>query len=95
LRYKNFSWDEDKEKINIKKHGITFDEASTVFEDEDALLEADPDHSIDEDRFIILGFSNKAHLLMVCHCYREEDSIIRLISARRANSGEERRYGGE
>jgi len=94
LQDKNFTWDRDKEKSNFKKHGVTFGEASEVFEDGNALLEADPDHSIDEDRFIILGFSKKAQLLMVCHCYRDEDTVIRIISARKANPKEEKRYGG-
>lgn len=89
-----FVWDEDKEEINIKKHGITFGEASEVFEDTNALLDADPDHSLDEDRFIILRFSKKARLLMVCHCYRDNDSAIRIISARKATAREEQRYGG-
>ncbi len=63
-----FEWDENKNLINIKKHGVSFDEASTVFYDEDALVIDDPLHSVDEDRFIILGFSSHARLLVVCHC---------------------------
>ena len=63
-----FEWDKNKNLINIKKHGVSFDEASTVFYDEDALVIDDPLHSVDEDRFIILGFSSHARLLVVCHC---------------------------
>ncbi len=87
-----FGWDENKNAINIAKHGISFEEAKTVFFDENALVIADPDHSADEDRFIILGFSTSAKLLVVCHCYREDDAVIRLISARRATTHEEKNY---
>ena len=83
-----FSWDEDKETQNEKKHGITFKEASTVFEDENAILIHDEDHSNDEDRFVIIGYSKKPRLLVVCHCYRESDTVIRLISARTASKNE-------
>ncbi len=71
---------------------MSFEEASSVFYDDDAILIADPDHSEDEDRFLLLGFSDKLHLLVVCHCYRESDSIIRLISARKATAAESRQY---
>ncbi|MCR5823658.1 MAG: BrnT family toxin [Lachnospiraceae bacterium] len=87
-----FGWDDNKNAINIVKHGISFEEAKTVFYDENALVIADPDHSADEDRFIILGFSTSANLLVVCHCYREDDMVIRLISARRATTSEEKNY---
>ena len=87
-----FDWDENKNQINQKKHGITFEEASSVFYDDEALLKDDPDHSGDEERFIILGFSNKANLLVVCHCYRESDTIIRIISARKATVAENKQY---
>ena len=87
-----FDWDENKNQINQKKHGITFEEASSVFYDDEALLRDDPDHSGDEERFIILGFSNKANLLVVCHCYRESDTIIRIISARKATVAENKQY---
>lgn len=87
-----FEWDENKNAINKKKHGISFEEAKTVFYDVEALLIDDPEHSQDEDRFIILGFSNLANLLVVCHCYREEESVIRIISARKATQNEARQY---
>ena len=89
-----FVWDEEKQESNIRKHKITFLEASTVFDDEDALIRDDPDHSQEEERFIIIGFSENARLLIVCHCYRADDSIIRIISARKANRKERREYGG-
>jgi len=89
-----FVWDEEKQESNIRKHKITFLEASTVFDDEDALIRDDPDHSQEEERFIIIGFSENARLLIVCHCYRTDDSIIRIISARKANRKERREYGG-
>ncbi len=87
-----FEWDEHKNKINQAKHGISFLEAKTVFYDEEALLIDDPEHSETEERFIILGISRKANLLVVCHCYRGDDSVIRLISARRATRTETRQY---
>jgi uncharacterized DUF497 family protein len=88
-----FTWDERKDAANRKKHGVSFDEARTVFFDEHARLIADPDHSDDEDRFIILGHSELSRLLVVCHCYREGDSIIRIISARKATRHETHHYG--
>lgn len=88
----SFEWDEAKNAINIEKHGISFDEAKTVFYDENSLVEPDPDHSADEDRFIILGFSSSAKLLVVCHCYREQDAVIRIISARKATKTESSYY---
>ncbi len=88
----HFEWDENKNTINKHKHKIDFKEAQTVFEDENALVINDPEHSEQEDRFIILGFSNKANLLIVCHCYRQNDSIIRIISARKATPSESRQY---
>ncbi len=87
-----FEWDENKNRINQEKHGISFAEAQTVFYDEEALLIDDPEHSETEERFIILGISRKANLLVVCHCYRGADSVIRLISARRATRTETRQY---
>lgn len=88
-----FEWDENKNRINKQKHHISFEEAKTVFFDEEALVIDDPDHSEIEDRFIILGFSNEANLLVVCHCYRESDTVIRLISARKATKTEAAYYG--
>ena len=87
-----FEWDRGKDKQNQKKHGISFTEATEVFSDENARLIDDPDHSAEEDRFIILGMSFKLRLLIVCHAYRGEDEVIRIISARRANRSEEGRY---
>lgn len=87
-----FTWDDNKSEINKKKHKISFEEAKTVFYDTNALVIDDPEHSEQEDRFIILGFSKKANLLVVCHCYREVDSIIRIISARKATTTEEKYY---
>jgi uncharacterized DUF497 family protein len=89
-----YIWDEEKHQANIKKYGITFQEASDVFDDEYALIEYDPEHSIKEDRYVILGFSHRAQLLMVCHCYRDDDEIIRIFSARKANKAEREEYGG-
>ena len=87
-----FEWDTRKSKANERKHGVSFAEAETVFSDENAVLIADPDHSEDEDRFVLLGVSAKARTLVVCHCYREDDDVIRLISARRATRTERATY---
>lgn len=87
-----FIWDEKKSKSNHKKHGVSFDEAKTVFADEYGRLIPDPDHSEDEDRFILLGLSHQVRLLMICHCYREEGGVIRIISARRADKAETKQY---
>ena len=87
-----FEWDKRKEKANIKKHGISFGEARTAFYDENAIQFFDPDHSDDEDRFILLGISFKLKILIVCHCFRESDTVIRIISARKADSHEENEY---
>ena len=87
-----FVWDERKSAANAHKHGVTFAEAETVFLDEEALLIADPDHSNDEDRFVLLGLSARLRTLVVCHCYREEDFVIRIISARKADRRERVRY---
>ena len=87
-----FVWDRRKAKANAKKHGVTFEEAETVFLDESALLLTDPDHSEDEDRFILLGASARLRLLVVCHCYRESESTIRVINARKADRDERRHY---
>ena len=86
-----FAWDERKAKSNLAKHGVSFEEARTAFLDENARLIDDPDHSADEDRFILLGFSFQARCLIVSHCYRA-GSVIRLISARRATRQEEHVY---
>lgn len=89
-----FQWDGRKAELNGKKHGIGFNEAKTVFYDENAKIIHDPDHSKDEDRFIILGLSITTQLLVVCHCYREPGNVIRIISARKATKKEARQYGG-
>lgn len=83
-----FTWDGKKAAINKHKHGIAFEEAQTVFDDCDALRIFDPDHSEGEDRFVILGLSSVLRLLVVCHCYRENDEQIRIISARKATRKE-------
>lgn len=87
-----FAWDRHKARSNLLRHGISFEEAQTVFQDESARLIDDPDHSEDEDRFLLLGYSFQARCLIVSHCYREGDSVIRLISARRATAPEEKVY---
>lgn len=88
----NFEWDNNKALINEKKHGITFEEASTVFYDENAILFDDPDHSEAEERFLMLGISEQTKMLIVSHCYRGEDGIIRIISARKATKKEAKQY---
>ena len=87
-----FEWDENKNEKNKVKHKISFEEAETVFYDEDAVIITDPEHSQDEERFIILGFSSRVRLLMVCHCYRSEEMTIRIISARKATREETKQY---
>ena len=87
-----FEWDKTKNILNIKKHGIDFNEAATVFLDGEALLIEDEKHSNEEDRFVLLGFSQKANLLIVCHCYRANDEVIRIISARKATKNETKQY---
>ncbi len=88
-----FEWDENKAEKNLKKHkGITFEEAISAFDDENAILFDDPDHSEYEDRFILLGMSCRANLLIVCHCYRGDDNVIRIISARKATKSEADQY---
>ena len=87
-----FEWDATKASLNKKKHNISFDEAKTVFFDKNAMVIHDPEHSDHEDRFVILGLSTVAHLLVVCHCFRDEDSVIRIISARKATKNESSQY---
>ncbi|MDR3359850.1 MAG: BrnT family toxin [Bifidobacteriaceae bacterium] len=89
-----FVWDEAKANANIAKHGVSFDEARTVFSDPHARVIPDPDHSQDEERFVILGLSAALRLLVVCHCHRERHGQIRIISARKATKTETRAYGG-
>jgi len=87
-----FVWDERKNRRNRIKHGVWFEEAQTVFSDPQARLFHDPEHSEEEDRFILLGLSSVARVLVVVHCYRESDSLIRIISARKATKKEVRFY---
>lgn len=85
-------WDETKNSANRHKHGISFEEAATVFSDDHALLIADPEHSDHEDRFILLGMSSSLRIMIVCHCYRVQDDVIRIISARKATPVEQKGY---
>ena len=87
-----FSWDAQKAKQNLAKHKVSFEEASTVFLDEKSRLINDPSHSAQEDRFVLLGLSRKLRLLVVCHCYRGRERIIRIISARKADKQEQQQY---
>jgi len=85
-------WDAGKNRANQRKHRVSFAEAETVFSDEHALLLADPDHSAEEDRFILLGLSASLRMLVVVHCYRDATETIRIISARKANQHERAQY---
>lgn len=87
-----FVWDQNKNLANIKKHKISFEEAETVFFDDNARLINDPEHSMSEERFIILGITSKLRLLVVVHTYKEDDDVIRIISARKATKTETKYY---
>ncbi len=87
-----FEWDPKQNRENQRDHKVSFEEAKTAFADEHGLLIADPDHSEDEDRFILLGVSDRLLLLVVCHTYREEEEVTRLISARTADRSERAQY---
>jgi uncharacterized protein len=87
-----FEWDPAKEAANAKKHGVGFTEAATVFEDDEALLLPDPDHSVGEERFILLGLSSALRVLVVVHCDLEDGDVIRIISARKADRSEREIY---
>ena len=87
-----FEWDDEKAKAVRKKHHVSFEEAATVFLDGNGLMIPDPDHSEWEERFLLLGFSSQAHMLVVSHCLRYSDTVIRLISARRASKKEAMTY---
>ena len=87
-----FMWDGKKAAQNLQKHGVSFEEAQTVFFDENALEFFDPDHSEDEDRFLMLGMSFRFRILLVCHCLRQSGNMIRIISARKATRKEKNRY---
>ena len=89
----NIEWDKQKATANEKKHGVSFDEAATVFSDQNGRLIPDPDHSDQEDRFILLGMSWSLRILVVCHCYRKASNVIRIISARMANRNERAQFG--
>lgn len=95
MDYIQFEWDKVKSETNAQKHNVSFEEAKTVFYDPDALIVHDPDHSDDEDRFVILGISQYLKLIVVCHCYRSNEEVIRIISARKANRDEIKQYGGK
>ena len=92
MQDERFIWNEEKHKANIKKHDISFQEAATVFDDDNAVFFDDDEHSQDEERFKVIGFSERTRLLMVCHCYRNGNRIIRIISARKANNKEAAQY---
>ncbi|MCZ8158745.1 MAG: BrnT family toxin [Rhizobiaceae bacterium] len=88
----HFEWDPKKATLNLRKHGVSFEDAQSVFSDESGLLIDDPDHSEDEDRFVLLGLSHSLRLLVVVHCYRSEGKVIRIISARKADAQERSIY---
>lgn len=87
-----FEWDSKKAVINFRRHGVSFEEVETVFLDDEAVLVPDEEHSSDENRFLILGLSYHLRMLVVCHCYRESNDVIRIISARKANKSERMQY---
>ena len=89
-----FDWGQAKANANSKKHGVTFEEARSVFFDEFAVQFFDEDHSSEEERFLLLGLSSDAKLLLVCHCEREQGNVIRIISARKATKREAAHYRG-
>ena len=89
---RQFEWDPEKNKINLAKHGVSFEEASTVFLDINAIYIFDGNHSDAEERFVALGISNESRMLLVCHCYRDNDQITRIITARKAEKDEEQIY---
>jgi len=87
-----FEWDQKKAELNVRKHNVSFEDAQSAFSDERALLIDDPDHSEDEDRFVLLGLSQSLRLLVVVHCYRAEGQTVRIISARKADADERSIY---
>ena len=87
-----FEWDQSKAAANLRKHKVSFEDAQTVFSDERARLIGDPDHSEDEERFLLLGLSSSLRLLVVAHCYRASGNVIRIISARKATVDEQNDY---
>ena len=90
-----FEWDEEKNKLNKRKHRISFEEATAVFEDPTVVTIYDEEHSEDEDRFLVIGFDLKTRHLAVCHCLREDNNIVRIISARLATKNERKLYREE
>ena len=90
-----FDWDPAKASSNARKHGVSFEEARSSFYDEFAVQFFDEENSVDEDRFLLLGMSSRARLLLVCHCERASGSVIRIISARKATKRESAFYKGE
>ena len=90
-----FEWDQSKATANLRKHGVSFEEAQSVFYDEFAVQFFDDEHSVSEERFILLGMSSGARLLIICHCERDLGNLVRIISARRATKRESAFYGGE
>ena len=91
----HFEWDEAKNRASQRKHGVAFEEACTVFYDEEAIEFYDDEHSGREDRFLLLGLSGRLRVLMVCHCHREGGDVIRIVSARKATTTERKLYPGE
>jgi uncharacterized protein len=89
-----FEWDPAKSRANARRHGVTFEEASTAFLDENGIVIDDPVHSAEEERFVLLGLTSSLKLLVICHCYRHEAGFIRLISARKAGKRERTDYFG-
>lgn len=89
-----FEWDQQKAKANLKKHGVSFEEAQSVFYDEFAIQFFDADSAHLEERFLMLGLSNDSHILLVCHCERQQGDVIRIISARKATARERKHYKG-
>ncbi len=87
-----FEWEPKKASANLQKYGVSFEEAKSVFYDESAKLISDPDHSDEEDRFILLGVSHSLRVILVCHCYRSKGNVIRIISARKATAKESKAY---
>ena len=92
MKAPRIEWDPGKNRSNRRKHRVSFEEAATVFYDEGALVASDPDHSAEEDRFVIIGFSIQLRVLLVCFCEREEGNVIRIYSARKASKKERRQY---
>lgn len=94
MRPLRFEWDEAKSRANRRKHGVSFEEARTVFYDDEAIEFYDDEHSHREDRFLLLGVSSRLRILMICHCLREGGDVIRIVSARKATSIELKHYPG-